>query len=89
MCEPRPMTEPAFAFWSTYERLGLPVWATPREVLRAGQRKLKGKVRYSQTQRGMRHNFYRDLLDCHRRAREIYRVVQAGDFSGPTTDERD
>lgn len=53
----------------TYGRLGVHVYASPREVIKAASRKLKKRVRYSRLHRGIRHTFYRAMLEEHAAAR--------------------
>jgi hypothetical protein len=58
-------------YTGTYERLGVTVFASNREVIRAASRKLKPKARFGRKLREARHAFYRDILACHRAAREL------------------
>jgi hypothetical protein len=58
-------------YTGTYERLGVTVFASSREVIRAASRKLKPKARFGRKHRETRHTFYRDILACHRAAREL------------------
>lgn len=73
--------EPKCSFWATYERLNLPVWATSLDVIRKARSRLTPGARKSRKLRAARHEFYRDILDCHRRAADLYRRVQTGDFN--------
>lgn len=66
------------AYFNTYLRLNLHVSATSREVLRAAQRKLKPEFRYDRLLRGQRHAFYREMLQHHRDAQNLYRAVMSG-----------
>lgn len=61
-----------------YERLGLSVWATPSDVLRAGRRKLNRDGRLARRLRQERREFYSRLLECHRSAQSLYRAVAGG-----------
>jgi hypothetical protein len=58
-------------YTATYERLGVTVFATDREVIKAASRKLKPEARFDRKQRAARHLFYREILACHRAAREL------------------
>ena len=64
-------------YYSTYLRLNLHVGATSREVLRAAQRKLKPEFRYDRFWRDQRHAFYREMLQHHHAAQNLYRAVLA------------
>jgi hypothetical protein len=58
----------------TYERLGVTVFASNREVIKAASRKLKLEARFARKQRKTRHAFYREMLACHRAALDL--VIQ-------------
>lgn len=55
----------------TYNRLGLHVSATSREVIKAASRKLTPAARTSREQREARHEFYRTMLRYHEDARDL------------------
>ena len=57
--------------FSTYLRLNLPVWATPRDVIRATYGRLKPSAR-ARAHRGPRHAILRDMLGHHEAARALY-----------------
>lgn len=61
--------------YGTYCRLNLPVWASDREVIRAASKKLKRRFRHDRKRRDVRHEFYRNMLQYHADARELYRAV--------------
>lgn len=61
-----------------YERLGLPVWATPFDVLRAARRKLNRDGRLARRLRQERREFYARLLVCHQNAQGLYLAVAGG-----------
>ena len=63
----------------TYQRLGLHVMASNREVIRAARRKLR-KAALRRTFRRSRHQFLRDMLRVHARERKLYLRVMRGDF---------
>ena len=58
-------------YTGTYERLGVTVFASNREVIRAASRKLKPGARSDRKQRTARHAFYRTMLACHGAALEL------------------
>lgn len=60
--------------FGTYQRLRLHVSATPREVIKAAQGKLKKAARYSREQRAARHAFYRQMLEYHQGARDLVKA---------------
>lgn len=62
--------------YGTYCRLNLPVWASNREVIHAASKKLKKRSRHDRKRRDVRHKFYRNMLQYHANARELYRRVQ-------------
>jgi hypothetical protein len=59
--------------YGTYCRLGVHIYATPREVIKAASRRLKPHARYSQTYRKSRHKFYRDMLRYHAHDQDMAR----------------
>jgi hypothetical protein len=65
--------------YSTYLRLDLHVSATSREVIKAAQGRLMPYVWYCRKQRIPRHNYYRQMLEHHRRAQALYRAVMTGE----------
>jgi hypothetical protein len=58
-------------YTGTYERLGVSVFASNREVVKAASRKLRPEARSSRKHRKARHAFYGELLACHRAALEL------------------
>ena len=54
-----------------YERLGLTVFASNRELIKAASRKLKPEARFHRKHRKARHAFYREMLARHRAALEL------------------
>lgn len=61
-----------FAF---YERLGLPVWASNREVIAAVRSRLTKACRRDPIARDERHKLYRSILKEHRDALDLYQRV--------------
>lgn len=55
----------------TYQRLGVTVFASHREVIKAASRKLKPEARFNRKHRTARHAFYRDMLAGHRAALDL------------------
>jgi uncharacterized protein (DUF305 family) len=62
--------------FGTYQRLQVSAFASPREVIRAAQGKLKPESKYSREQREARHAFYRMMLDYHAKAADLARWVR-------------
>lgn len=62
----------------TYCRLGLPVTATNREVIRATMTKLQPRHRFAREAREDRHWIYRQMLAEHVKARRTYFFVVTG-----------
>lgn len=62
--------------FSTYLRLNLPVWATPRDVIRATYGRLKPSAR-ARAHRDARHAILRDMLGQHEVARALYERAMA------------
>ena len=58
-------------YFGTYERLGMTVWASNREVIKTASRKLKPEARFARRHRAARHVFYREMLAYHRAPREL------------------
>lgn len=58
--------------WSTYLRLNLTVWATPREVIHAASKVILKEFRYGREKRDQRRAFYRRMLECHNQAISLY-----------------
>ena len=50
--------------FATYQRLGVPVSASSREVIKAASRKL-AKAAFTREHRTFRHDFYRAMLKHH------------------------
>lgn len=51
--------------FGTYCRLGVPVWSSDREVIRAARRLLAARARRGRDLRAERHAFYRQMLEFH------------------------
>lgn len=70
------------AFYGTYMRLNMHVSASARQVIAAGNKKLKRSVRASgslgRAMREGRHEYFRALLHWHRLAQEEYRAYAFG-----------
>ena len=62
-----------------YERLGLHVMASNREVIRATRRKLARKA-LGRKDRRARHKLYRDMIARHGRARRLFLGVVTGNL---------
>jgi hypothetical protein len=60
--------------FATYQRLGVHIYASDREVIRAASRKLKRSVRFARKHRKARHAFYRQMLRYHLKARKLARA---------------
>jgi hypothetical protein len=59
--------------FGTYCRLGVPVWSTDREVIRAARQLLSARTRCGRELRAERHAFYRQILEFHRCEQELVR----------------
>jgi len=58
--------------YGTYCRLNVHVFASNRDVITAASRKmLKASVRRGREHRAARHAFYRQMLHCHRKDRDL------------------
>jgi len=57
--------------YGTYLRLGIPVWASDRTVIRAAQRKLTRSARRDPAKREARKRFYREMLEHHANAQRL------------------
>jgi hypothetical protein len=57
----------------TYQRLYLPLSATPRDVIKAARRRIAGSAKRDRAWREQRHLFYRRMLECHRNWQELCR----------------
>jgi hypothetical protein len=55
----------------TYKRLGVTVFASDREVIRAASRKLKRAARLDRKHGEAPHAFQRQMLTCHHAALEL------------------
>ena len=55
----------------TYARLGVHVWATPREVVRAARCKIAAPHRCDPVKRETRKAFYRRMLKEHRQHQDL------------------
>ena len=58
-----------------YPKLGLPLTAKPRDVIKAAAKAVHPWIRRQRSLRPSRRRFYRDMLNSHHAARE-----GAGDF---------
>jgi hypothetical protein len=58
-------------YLGTYNRLGVHVYASPREVIRAARTKLKHQALRDREYRKSRHEFYRAMLKFHKKARKL------------------
>lgn len=67
--------------FGTYQRLGVHVWATSREVIKAASRKLRPECRYARAHRVSRHAFYRTMLAYHDRGVRLAVKVTTGNLS--------
>jgi hypothetical protein len=63
-------------YTGTYERLGVTVFASNRDVIKAPSRNLKPEARFARKHRKARHAFYREILACHRAALELVIVFR-------------
>lgn len=63
-----------------YNRLGVPVTASNREVIRAVRNKLMPEFRSSRYVRASRHRLLHDVLDLHDAARKLYIHVTQGNI---------
>lgn len=61
-----------------YERLGLHVSASPREVIRAARERVAVQCRLGPYARKERHGFYKSMLRQHVKAQKLYRFVMRG-----------
>lgn len=57
--------------YGTYLRLDITVHASWRTVVRAAAKKMKPEARHDPAKREVRHRYYRQMLEYHRRAQEI------------------
>lgn len=57
--------------FGTYQRLGVHVYAKPREVIRAARKKITPSSLYSRQFRDGRHAYYRAMLRHHKDARDL------------------
>ena len=64
--------------YGTYCRLGVTIYATGREVIRAASHKIKEASRYSRHQRNARHKFYREMLRYHAESFAMARQMRIG-----------
>jgi hypothetical protein len=67
----RPIAGLTAMYIGTYERLGVNVYASNRDVIRAASRKLRPEIRFVRKHRRTRHAFYREMIACHRAALEL------------------
>lgn len=58
-------------YMGTYHRLGLPVTASDRQVIRALRRRMTADSKRRPELREARHKAYRLVLDCHRSAKNL------------------
>ena len=66
--------------FATYNRLGVPVWASNREVIRAARQVYRGDVRNLRIHRKARKMFYKVMLREHAQAITLYKAVMSGRF---------
>ncbi|MBB5224645.1 hypothetical protein HNP73_004624 [Amaricoccus macauensis] len=59
--------------FGTYCRLGVPVWSTDREVIRAARRLLSATARRGRALRTERHAFLRQMLEFHHCEQDLVR----------------
>jgi len=59
--------------FGTYCRLGVPVWSTDREVIRAAHRLLSTRARRGRALRAERHAFLRQMLQFHHCEQDLVR----------------
>ena len=59
--------------FGTYCRLGVPVWSTDREVIRAARRLLSVRARRGRALRAERHAFLRQMLEFRSKPDLFYR----------------
>jgi len=59
--------------FGTYCRLGVPVWSTDREVIRASRRILSARAKRGRELRTERHAFYRQMLGHHHCEQKLVR----------------
>ncbi len=64
--------------YAFYERLGVHVGASAREVIRAALRRLRPAARRSRTRRSERHALLRGILEQHEDARRLHAGVMSG-----------
>jgi hypothetical protein len=60
-----------YSMFATYQRLGLSVWASERQVLREARKLLSEEARKGPLHRTRRHHFYRQMLAHHTRAQQL------------------
>lgn len=60
-------------YYGTYCRLGVHIYASNVEVIRAARRKLKHHALHDRAYRKSRHELYRAMLKEHRAARKLAR----------------
>lgn len=58
--------------FSTYQRFGLRVTASPRQVIRAARRVIAAHHRNARATRDARREFYGWMLEHHKRARALF-----------------
>lgn len=59
--------------FGTYCRLGVPVWAADRDVIREARRLLSRAARHGRAMRAERHAFFRQMLDFHHGEQDLVR----------------
>ncbi len=55
------------SFYGTYQRLNVPVWASPLRLVGAAACVLTREARRDPTKRAQRHAFYREMLAFQRK----------------------
>jgi hypothetical protein len=59
--------------FGTYCRLGVPVWSTDLEVIRASRQLLSARAKRGRELRAERHAFYQQILEFHHCEQEVVR----------------
>lgn len=65
--------------WGAYYRLGLPVWASDRAVLRALRKRMRAECLRAPRYREQRRSAYEWILKCHHaRQAEYHQAMRGG-----------
>ena len=62
--------------YATYSRLGVHVFASWRDVVRAARTRIARRHRRDTAMREARKRFYRDMLACHARHQDLVRTFR-------------